>query len=90
MSGICFFDSLLKYPISLYAVESPYSEIEEELRHLINANKCASVIMFGDYNSRVRKMSDSVLPDSDIFQYNDLNEMYEELRNDLCYFEQNS
>ena len=75
---------------SVYAVESPYSEIEEELRHLIDANNCASVIIFSDYNSRVRNMSDFVLPDSDIFQYNGLNEMYEELRNDLCYFEQNS
>ena len=75
---------------SVYAVESPYCEIEEELRHLIDANNCASVIMFGDYNSRVRNMPDFVLPDSDIFQYNGLNEMYEELRNDLCYFEQNS
>ena len=62
---------------SVYAVESPYCEIEEELRHLIDTNKCASVIMLGDYNSRVRHMPDFVLPDSDIFQYNGLNEIYE-------------
>ena len=74
---------------SVYAVESPYSEIEEELRHLIDSNNCASVIMLGDYNSRVRIMPDFMLPDSDIFQYNGLKETCAELRNDLCYFEQN-
>ena len=75
---------------SAYAAESPYSEIEEELWHLTDANNCTSVIMFGDYNSRVRNMQDFELPDIDIFKYNHLSEMYEELRNDLTWFEQNS
>ena len=63
-----------------YAADSPYSEIEEELRHLTDAYNCTSVIMFGDYNSRVRNMQNFALPDIDISEYNDLSEMYEELR----------
>ena len=53
---------------SVYAIENPYSEIEDELRHLTYANNCTSVIMFGDYHTRVRNMQEFVLPDFDIFQ----------------------
>ena len=74
---------------SVYAVESPYSEIEAELRSLINTNNCSSVIMLGDYNSRSRNLEDFTIPDVDIFEHNDLREVYEEMQTDLNYFEQN-
>ena len=69
---------------SAYAAESPYSEIKEELRHLTDAYNCTSVIMFGDYNLRVRNMQHCQIL---IFLKN---EMYEELSDDLTCFDQNS
>ena len=73
---------------SEYAVENPFGEIEEELHWF--SSSCTSVLLLGDFNSRTRQLQDFVLPDRELFRLNDMSDLYDELRPDILYFEENS
>ena len=69
---------------SIYAVENPYGEIENEMRRL--SVNCSSVIILGDLNSRSKNLQDYIIPDNEIFDNLSLNDIFEELQSEfLCF-----
>ena len=72
--------------ISDYAAENPYDEIEREM-NLLSAN-CESVLLLGDYNSRIKNLIDYIVPDSDIFESINQREIFGELQSDMAYFDE--
>ncbi|MCW4343354.1 MAG: reverse transcriptase family protein, partial [Candidatus Thiodiazotropha endolucinida] len=71
-----------------YAVEAPFSEIEEELQRF--SGNCSSVLLLGDTNSRPRNLPDYILPDRDIFMHNDLGEIYDDVQTEMSAFSRNN
>ena len=72
---------------SVYAVENPYGEIENEMRNL--SVDCSSVLVFGDMNSRSKNLQDFVRPDNEMFENLDMHDLFDELQSELSSFETN-
>ena len=62
----------------------PYFEINEELRQFTERHD--HVLLFGDFNLRIKLMKDYVEPDFTIFHENGLDEAFEEFQEELELF----
>ena len=66
------------------ASECPYNEIESEMQSF--AEKFSSIIMFGDFNSRTKCLSDYIEIDEHIFCTTNSEDLLEEYNTELQYF----
>lgn len=70
------------------AVKNPYDEIENKMRRF--STICSSVLIFGDLNSRSKKLQDYVLPDNDLFENLNLKDVSDEWLSEFSYFKENN
>lgn len=73
---------------SSFSSNDPYFEINEELRMFTETY--SDVLLFGDFNSRIKTAKDYIDVDKSIFHANDLDIVCEELSKELSIFDDNS
>ena len=69
---------------SEYANESPFNEIQQELDAF--TNKYSTICLLGDFNSRCKQIKDYILPDIDILELHNSNELSVDFQNQLESF----
>lgn len=73
---------------SAFSHNEPYFEILEELR--CHENKYSEILLFGDFNSRTKSVKDYIDIDQSVFHENDLDIVFEELREERKGFDTES
>ena len=73
---------------STFSHNEPYFEILEELR--CYENKYSKILLFGDFNSRTKSVKDYIDIDQSVFHENDLDIVFEELREERKDFDTES
>ena len=67
---------------SIYAVEKPYVEFENEMWRL--SVNCSSILILGDLNSRTKKnLQDYVQSDNAIFENLNMDDIFDELQSEF-------